>query len=67
VRTAVDGQITWKGKVEVFQLTGHPQAQLAFGWGVQNDKGKMEFITVVGIPPLETPVQAVKAYVASRK
>lgn len=67
LRIAVDGQVVWKGKVEVFQLNGHPQAQLAFGWSILNDRGNTEFVTVVGVPPLETPVMAVKAYLASRK
>ena len=67
VRIAVDGQTLWKGKVEVFQLKEHPQAKQAFGWGYLNDQKKMEYVTVVGIPPLDNPVQAVKAYVASRR
>ena len=66
LRLVADGQITWKGNVEVFQLDGHPEAKIAFGWGVPVDENKTEFITVIGRPPLETPVQAVKAYLASK-
>ena len=67
VRLAIDGQVVWKGKVEMFQLKDHPQAKLAFGWGFQNDQKKIEYVTVIGIPPLDNPLSAVKAYVASRK
>jgi hypothetical protein len=67
VRLAIDGKEVWKGKVEVFQLKDHPQAKLAFGWGYQNDQKKIEYITVIGIPPLDNPLSAVKAFVASRK
>lgn len=66
LRLVLDGQITWKGKVEVFQLDGHPEAKIAFGWGIPVDETRMEFITVIGVPPLETPIMAVKAYLASK-
>jgi hypothetical protein len=67
VRLAIDGEVAWAGKVEVFQLKNHPHAQKAFGWGFQNSQNKMEYVTVIGVPPLDNPVSAVKAYVASRK
>ncbi len=66
LRLVEDGLITWKGKVEVYQLDGHPEAKIAFGWGMPVDENKTEFITVIGRPPLETPAMAVKAYLASR-
>jgi len=67
LRLVEDGQITWRGKVEVFQLDGHPEAKIAFGWGIPVDENRMECVTVIGRPPLETPVMAVKAYLASRR
>jgi hypothetical protein len=67
VRLSIDGQVVWNGKVDIFQLKEHPQAQQAFGWGVEKADKKMEYITVMGIPPLDTPLAAVKGYVASRK
>ncbi len=66
LRLVADGQVTWKGKVEVFQLDGHPEARIAFGWGIPVDGNKTEFFTVIGVPPLETPIMAVKAYLASK-
>jgi hypothetical protein len=67
VKISMDGKTLWDGKVEIFQLKEHPQAKLAFGWGFKNDKDKMEYIVVIGVPPLDSPLQAVKAYVHSRK
>ena len=67
VKLSMDGKALWKGKVEVFQLKDHPLAKLAFGWGVENDQKKMEYVTVIGIPPLDSPLSAVKAFVASRR
>jgi len=67
VKFSIDGKVLWNGKVEVFHLKDHPQAKLAFGWGFENDQKKWEYITVLGIPPLDTPLAAVKGYVAARR
>ena len=67
IRFSMDGKVLWDGKVEIFQLKGHPQAQQAFGWGYENKMKKMEYVTIIGIPPLDTAMAAVKGYVASRK
>ncbi len=62
---AVDGRVRWKGKVEIYQLKNHPQAKLAFGWGYKSKGGKIAYVTVMGIPPLDSPTAAVRAFVAS--
>lgn len=67
VRIVEDGVVRWKGKVEIYQLKEHPQAKLAFGWGFQNAQKKVEYVTVMGVPPLDTPVAAVKGFLASRR
>ena len=67
IKFSMDGKVLFDGKVEVFQLKDHPQAKLAFGWGFENKIKKMEYVTVMGIPPLDTPLAAVKGYVAARK
>ena len=66
VRLYINTQLAWKGKVEVFQLKDHSQAKLAYAWGVKNDQKKMHYIVILGIPPLDSPLMAVKAYVATR-
>src|SRR5260221_12592296 len=67
IKLSMDGKVVWKGKVEVFQLKGHAEAKLAFGWGFQNNENKMEYVTVIGVSPLDDPMSAVKAYFATRK
>jgi hypothetical protein len=67
VRIIFDGKVLWKGKVEVFDLKGHPFAKRAFGWAVKHKEKRTEFITVMGIPPLDTPLMAAKAYLANQK
>ena len=67
VRISQDGEILWKGKVEVFKIQGYPQASLGFGWGFENAQKKIEYVIVVGVPPLDNPISAVKAYLASKR
>jgi len=66
VQLAKDGRTIWKGKVLVYDLKGHPQAKNAYGWYITKDGEKPQYITVVGIPPMDSPLAAVKAYMASR-
>lgn len=67
VRLVEEARVVWNGRVEVFQLDGHAEAKLAFGWGIPDAQGKMEYFTVIGRPPLDSALQAIKAYVASRR
>ncbi len=67
VKLSIDGVIQWHGNVEIFRLEGHAEAHLAFGWWFVNKQSKTEYITVMGVPPLDTPLSAVKAFVASRR
>lgn len=60
-------ETVWEGVVELFALTGHPEATRCYGWshpeGV-NDKGE-RFVTVLEIPPVVSPVMAVRAAIAA--
>lgn len=61
------GQTVWKGEVEVFDLNGHPKAKRCYGWSHpegEDDKGE-RFVTVLEIPPVVSPITAVKAAIVS--
>lgn len=63
VHEVFKGQTVWQGEVEVFDLTGHPKAKRAYGWSHldgPNDQGE-RFVTVLEIPPVESPETAVRA------
>jgi hypothetical protein len=67
VHEIFNGQTVWKGEVEVFDLSGHPKAQRAYGWSHRqghNDEGE-RFVTVLEIPPVESPVTAVRVSILS--
>ena len=59
------GQTVWQGTVEVFDLTGHPKAKRAYGWSFQ-DGNQTRYVTVLEIPPVESPLTAVRAAIASK-
>lgn len=59
------GQTVWNGKVEIFELTGHPNAAQCYAWGFENDKGGMQAVAVLALPPIKSPLDAVRAYIAS--
>jgi hypothetical protein len=65
VKEEFQGKTVWEGKVEVFELKVHPKAKYCYGWGFDEGK-KSEFATVLGIPPINDPRSAVKAYIVSK-
>lgn len=64
VKETFNGAVAWEGLVEVFALTGHPKAQRCYAWGYP-DKGAIEAVTVLEIPPVTSPQTAVKAAIVS--
>ena len=57
--------LVWEGVVERFSLSGHPQAHLCYAWTVQ-DGNKTRYVTVLKLPPVESPKTAVRAAIASK-
>jgi hypothetical protein len=63
VHEIFQGKTVWKGEVEVFDLHGHPKAKRAYAWSHQegkDDKGE-RFVAVLELPPVNSPVTAVRA------
>jgi hypothetical protein len=61
VREMFRGKTLWQGNVEVFDLTGHPKAKHCYGWTYGEPE---EFITILELPPVNSPESAVKVGVA---
>jgi hypothetical protein len=57
-------QTVWEGVVESFALTGHPKAKRCYAWSFQ-DKGETQYVTALEIPPVESPITAVRASIAA--
>ncbi|MBI1760298.1 MAG: hypothetical protein HYR56_02580 [Acidobacteria bacterium] len=61
-------QTVWDGKVEVFELVSHPDAEKLFAWGFDDPEREqnLQAVIVPAKPPIITPRQAVQAYVANQ-
>lgn len=55
------GETVWAGAVKVFDLSGHPKAKRAYAWSFATDGGKRGFVAVLGLPPVDGPIMAVRA------
>ncbi|HZS43680.1 MAG TPA: hypothetical protein VFC63_01145 [Blastocatellia bacterium] len=64
VHETFQGQTVWQGEVEVFTIRGHPKTDKCFAWNYTDDNGTMQAICVLSISPLDTPLNAVRGYVA---
>jgi len=65
VYESFEGRTAWQGTVEIFDLIGHPQAKRAYAWTYQ-DHDQNKTVTVLHIPPVDSPQTAVKVAIASK-
>lgn len=66
IKETFAGRTVWDGVVEVFELKGHPKATHAYAWSHETDDVKQpkRHVTVLRIPPVVSPVTAVRAAIA---
>ena len=65
IHETFQGQTVWQGAVEVFELESHLQAKIAYAWAYKGADGKTHYVAVLGVPPINSPDDAVKAYVVA--
>ena len=61
VHEQFNGKTVWRGDVEIFNLKGHPEAKRCYGWSYDEPE---QFITILELPPVDSPESAVKVGVA---
>ena len=63
VKETLQGNTVWDGIVEVFELSGHPKAKRCYAWGHWEDEtGKQtRIVTVLEVPPVDSPLAAARA------
>ncbi len=61
------GQVVWSEIVEVFEIVDNKQVKICYAWGHHTDKQdqKSRYVTVLGIPPINSPLDAVRASIVS--
>ena len=55
------GETMWEGVVEVFDTVGHPDASRVYAWSYLADDGTVRHLAVLGVPPINSAVDAVRA------
>ena len=63
VKETFQGKTVWEGDVEVFKLYSHPKTDKAYAWAHDTDDQQKprRHVTVLHIPPVVSPVLAVRA------
>jgi hypothetical protein len=62
VKETHQGATAWEGVVHVFELADHPTATRAYGWSSPIEgSDKRRFFAVLHVPPIASPVEAVRA------
>jgi hypothetical protein len=61
------GKVIWQGEVEVFDIRGHPKAKRAYAWGhaTGEDDQARRYVTVLELPPVDSPQTAVKVAITA--
>lgn len=68
VKETFDGRTVWEGVVHVFKLNGHPKAQQAYAWSSPIEgSDKRRFFAVLHVPPIQSPVDAVRAAIVAER
>jgi hypothetical protein len=65
VREMFGDQVAWEGVVETFAISGHAKAKTCYAWSYR-EGNETQFVTVLEIPPVESPQTAVRAAIASK-
>jgi hypothetical protein len=58
-------EVAWDGVVEVFLLVGCTKANRCYAWSYLDDQKKVQYVTVLEIPPVDSADSAVKVAIAS--
>jgi hypothetical protein len=57
--------MVWEGKIEVFDVV-HPPPGRVYVWPAEGGNGQ-EFVAVLGVFPVDSPLAAVRTWLASKK
>lgn len=68
VHESFGGKTVWEGLVHVFRIQGHPKATTAYAWSSPFDgSDKRRFFAVLHVPPIKSPVDAVRAAIVAEQ
>ena len=61
VTETVQGEVVWDGPVHIFDLIGHPTAEVCYAWP---DPTHQRFFAILHADPVVSPLDAVRAAIA---
>lgn len=65
IREVFKGELVWEGEIQVFAVE-HPEVTRVYAWShLVNDSGRRKFFAVLGIPPVNSALDALRASIAS--
>lgn len=64
VKETFRGEVAWEGVVETFDLEGHVGASRCYAFPFVRDD-KPEIKTVLAVPPIDSPLKALRAAIAA--
>jgi hypothetical protein len=65
VHETFNGKTLWRGEVEEFGVFGHERATRAYAWGYTDDSGQEHMTAVLGVPPVKSAIDAVRASIVA--
>ena len=68
VKEEASGAVVWEGVVHVFDIKGNPTATRAYAWSSPIEgSDKRRFFAVLRIPPVDSPIDAVRAAIVAEQ
>jgi hypothetical protein len=68
VKEEASGAVVWEGVVHVFDIKGNPTATRAYAWSSPIEgSDQRRFFAILKIPPIESPIDAVRAAIAGEQ
>lgn len=65
IRETFKGELVWEGEIQAFAVE-HPKATRAYAWSyLVNETGRRKFFAVLGMPPINSALDALRASIAS--
>jgi hypothetical protein len=61
IHETVQEKVVGDADVEVFLLVNHSRAKRAYSWSYTDDFGQLRDMTILGVPPINSAVDAVRA------
>jgi hypothetical protein len=61
------GGVAWEGVVQVFRVYGHAKARYAYAWSHETDRGGRRSVAVLGISPVNSAQDAVRASITAER